>query len=114
MNRSTVKRALSTPDQEDREDNSHYFTPTGAKVRGAAQFCDQMGIEHFKEDIFRTFNVSSREGWRFLNERNSSRRLENDPNVEDYRGPQPLISPKNYREMERNLETEGIEARTYT
>ena len=101
MNRSTVKRALSTPDQEDREDNSHYFTPARAKVGGAAQFCDQMGIEHFKEDIFRTFNISSREGWKFLNERNSSLRLANDPNVEDHRGPQPLISRKKIREMER-------------
>ena len=93
MNRSTIKCAFTTPD-EDREDNSHYFTPARAKVRGAAEFCDRMRIEHFKEDIFRTFNVSSREEWRFLNDRNSSRRLENDPNVEDHRGSQPLISPK--------------------
>ncbi len=61
MNRSTIKRALTTPD-EDQEDNSHYFTPAREKVCGAAEFCDQMRIEHFKEDIFRTFNVSSREG----------------------------------------------------
>ena len=113
MNRSTIKRALITLD-EDREDNSHYFTNAGAKVRDAAEFCDRIGIEHFKEDIFRTFNVSSREGWRFLNDRNSSRRLGNDPNVEDHRGSQPLISPKKIREMERILETEGIEARAYT
>ncbi len=73
-----------------------------------------MGIEHFKEDIFRTFNVSSREGWRFLNVRNSSRRLRIDPNVKDHRGSQPLISPKKIREMEHILETEGIEARAYT
>ena len=93
INCSTIKHALTTPDK-DQENNSHYFTPTRAKVRGVAEFCDRMGIEHFKEDIFRTFNVSSREGWRFLNDRNSSRRLGNDPNVEDHRGSQPLISPK--------------------
>ncbi len=113
MNRSTIKRALITLD-EDREDNSHYFTNAGAKVRDAAEFCDRIGIEHFKEDIFRTFNVSSREGWRFLNDCNSSRRLGNDPNVEDHRGSQPLISLKKFREMKRILETESIEARAYT
>ncbi len=113
MDCSTIKRALTTPD-EDRENNSHYFTPGRAKVCGAAEFCDRMGIEHFKEDIFRTFNVSSREGWRLLNDRNSSRRSGNDPNVEDHQGSQPLISPKKIREMERILETEGIEAPAYT
>ncbi len=51
MNRSTIKRALTTPD-EDRKDNSHYFTPARAKVPGAVEFCDRMRIEHFKEDIF--------------------------------------------------------------
>ncbi len=98
MNRSTIKRAITTPD-EDWEDNSHYFIPARAKVCNAAEFCDRMGIEHFKENIFRTFNVSSREGWRFLNHRNSSCRLGNDPNVKDHRGSQPLISPKKIREI---------------
>ena len=49
------------------------------KVRGAVELCDRLGIDYFKEDSFRTFNVSSREGWRFLNDRDSSRRLHNDP-----------------------------------
>ncbi len=73
-----------------------------------------MRIEHFKEDIFRIFNVSSREEWRFLNDRNSSCRLGNDPNVEDHRCSQSLIGPKKIREIERILETEGIEVRAYT
>ncbi len=73
-----------------------------------------MGIEHFKENIFRTFNVSSREGWRFLNDRNFSRGLGNDSNVEDHRGSKSLISQKKIREMEDILETEGIEAHVYT
>lgn len=100
MNRTTTNRAPSTPD-EDHEDNSQYFTLARAKVRGAVEFCDRMGIDYFKEDIFRTFNVSSREGWIFLNDRDSSRRLQHDPDVEDHRGPQPLIGPEKIREMER-------------
>ncbi len=113
LNRSAIKCALTTPD-EDREDNSHYFTLARTKVCSAAEFCDWMGIEHFKEDIFRTFNVSSQEGWRFLNDRNFSRRLGNNLNVEDHRGSPPLISPKKIWEMQRILETEGIEAYAYT
>ena len=95
------------------EDDSHYFTPARVKVRGAVQFCDRMGIDYFKDDIFRTLNVGSREGWRFLSNRNSSRRVPNDLDVEDHRGPQPLIGPEKIREMDRILETEGIEARAY-
>ena len=38
-----------------------YFTPARAKVRDAVQFCDRMGIECFKGDVFRTFNVSHRQ-----------------------------------------------------
>ena len=113
MNRTTTNRAPTTPN-DDRENNSHYFTPARAKVRGAVEFCDRRGIDYFKEDIFQTFNVSNREGWRFLNNRDSSRRLQNDPNVENHQGLQLLIGPEKIREMERILETEDIEARAYT
>ncbi len=113
MDRTTLNRAPATP-PENHEDNSHYFTPARAKVRGAVEFYDRMGIEYFKEDIFRTFNVSSREGWKFLIDSSSSRRLHNDPDREEHRCRKPLISPEKIREMERLLETEGIEARSYT
>lgn len=112
MIRTTTNRAPATPD-DDPEDDSHYFTPAKAKVHGAVHFCDRMEVDYLKEDIFRTFNVGSREGWRYLSNRNSSRRVQNDP-VADHRGPQPLIRPEKIREMELVLETEGIEARAYT
>lgn len=57
------------------------------------------------------WELSNRGGWRFPNNRDSSRRLQNDP---DIKGPQPLIGSKKIREMERILETKGIEARAYT
>lgn len=47
MNRKTTTRAPVTP-PENREGSSHYFTPAGAKVRGAVEFCDRMGMEYFK------------------------------------------------------------------
>ena len=52
-----MDRAPATP-TENREDSSHYFTPAGAKVRGAVEFCDRMGIEYFKGD----------KRWRFLSD----------------------------------------------
>ena len=76
--------------------------------------CDRMEIDYFKEGYLRTFNVGSRKGWRFLSNRNSSRRVQNDPDVDDHRGPQPLIGPERIREKEQTLKTEGIEARTCT
>lgn len=104
MTRTTTNRAPATPD-DDPEDDSHYFTPARAKVYGAVQFCELMEVDYLKEDIFRTFNVGSR---------NSSRRVQNDPDVADHRGPQPLIRLEKIREMELILETEGFEARAYT
>ena len=62
MNRTTTNRAPPTPNWN-LKDNDHYFTPTRAKFRGAVEFRDRIGIDYFKEDNFRAFNVSSREGW---------------------------------------------------
>ena len=72
-----------------------------------------MGIEYFKEDIFRTLNIIRRQGYQLLEDNASSRRLHNEPDHEDPRGHKPLISPEKIREMERILETEGIEVRSY-
>ncbi len=96
---------------ENREGSSHYFTPARAKVRCAVEFCDRMRMDYFKEDIFRTFNVTRQQGYRFLA---SSRRLHNEPGHEEPRGCKPLISPEKIRKIKRILETEGIEARSYT
>ena len=96
----TTTNCAPTTANNDHENNTHYFTPAKAKVRDAVEFCDRIGIDYFKEDIFRTFNVSNREGWRFFNNRNSSCQLQNNPNVEDNQGSQPLFGPEKIREME--------------
>ena len=70
-----------------------------------------MGIEYFKKDVFRTFNVSHRQGYEFLHNDSSSRRLHNNPDQEETRGRRRLISPEKLREMERILLEEGIETR---
>ena len=71
-------------------------------------------MDYFKEDIFWTFNVTSRQGWEFLKDGASSRRLHNERDREEPRGPKPLISPEKIREMKRILEIEGIDAQAYT
>lgn len=73
-----------------------------------------MGMQYFQEDVCRTFDVSSRQGWEFLRHDASSRRRHNDPSKEEIRGRKSLVSLEEIGEMERILETEGIEARAYT
>lgn len=92
----------------------HHDTPTKAKVQGAVEFCDRMGIPYHKEDVFRTFNVSHRRGWDMLHPSSSSRRFANDGEKEETRGRKSLVSPQKVREMERILEEEGMEARGLT
>ena len=113
MHRSTTNQAPRTP-PENLESNGHYFTPARAKVRGAVEFCERMGIRYFKEDVLRTFNVSHTQGHEFLRAESSSCRLHNDLNREETRGRPRIISANKVREMERILQEEGIEASAMT
>ena len=101
----------NTPDLDAQESQKHHPTPTGAKVRGAVEFCEAIGLPHYKEDVFRVFGVSHTPGYDFLRNDSSSRRPHNDPNREETRGRKYVISPQKIREMERILEEEGTEAR---
>ena len=74
MDRTTTNQAPQTP-PEDREGHGYHFTPARARVRGAVQFCERMGIGYFKEDVFRTFDVSHRQGYEFLRNDSIRKRL---------------------------------------
>ena len=113
MKRTTISQAPQTP-PEDREGHGHYFTPARAKVRGAVQFYERMGIEYVKRDVFRTFNVSTREGHEFLRNDSFSRRLHNDPNKKESCGRPRVISAEKLCEMKGILQEEGIGARAMT
>lgn len=113
MQRNTTNHAPRTP-PENRENHGHYFTPARAKVRGAVEFCERMGIPYVKADVFRTFKVSHSQGYEFLHEESSSRRLHNDPNREETCGRPRIISAEKIREMERILQEKGIGARALT
>lgn len=71
-------------------------------------------MEYFKKDVFRTFKVSHRQGYEFLRDDTSSRRLHNDSDQEEPFGRRQLISTEKLREMEGILQGEGIEARALT
>lgn len=73
-----------------------------------------MGIEFVKKDVFRTFNVSTRQSHEFLRNGLSLPRLHNDPNRKKTRGRPRVISAKKLREMELILQEEGLEARALT
>lgn len=73
-----------------------------------------MGIPYFKEDVFRTFNVSHTQGHEFPRAESSSRRLHNGLTREETRGRPRSISANKIREMDRILQEEGIEARAMT
>lgn len=64
MNRTTTNQATQTP-PEDRKWHGHYFTLARAKFRGAVDVCERMGMEYYKEIVFRTFKVSHRKAMSF-------------------------------------------------
>ena len=101
MNRST------TPLLEITGPGVEVPTPNKAKIQGAVEFCEAMGISYYKEDVFRVFNVSRQQGYKYLRSE-SSRRHHNNPDISEQRGRKSIITPQQIREMERILETEGI------
>lgn len=114
MNRITINLASQTLDNKDRESQGHYFIPIRAKVRGTVQFYERMGIDYIKRDVFRTFNISTRQGYEFLRNNSSLRQLHNDPNQKETYRCFCVISTEKLRKIERILQKEGIEARAIT
>ena len=86
----------------------HHDPHTKARIQGAIEFCERMGITYYKNDVFRTFNVSKTRGYELL--RSGSH---NDSEEFETRGRKSIVSTKDIREMERILE-EGFEARITT
>ena len=92
----------------------NHDTPTKAKVQGAVEFYQKMGLPFFKKDVFRTFNVEHRRGHEFLKPEFFARRHHNISNESENRGRPRIISTNQIREMERILEEEGMKGRALT
>lgn len=77
--------------KEPREPKQHYSTPTKAAAHAAVDFCQNSNTPYYKEDVFRTFNVNRRQGYEWLRT-GVTRRMHNDPELEETRGRKPIIS----------------------
>ncbi|KAF1838592.1 hypothetical protein BDW02DRAFT_488834, partial [Decorospora gaudefroyi] len=48
---------------------SNFDTPKKARIKGAAEFMDAMGIPYFHTDLFKFHHVSKQQGWAILKEK---------------------------------------------
>jgi hypothetical protein len=95
---------------------SHVDTPRKARIKGAAEFMDAMGIQYFKTDLFNFHNVSRQQGYAILaeSEQADDRRLEHHLYKPETRGRKLLLSQDQIREADRFLQDVGWEACIFT
>ncbi len=93
---------------------NHHDTSTKAKVQGAIEFCERMNISYFKNDVFKTFEVSKQQEYQMLQSETFARRRNNDSEHEETRDRKSLISNKDIREMKRVLKSKSFEVRALT
>ena len=53
-------KRLTTTDTHAHDSKLHYYIPRKAKIQGAIEFYEKQGIEYFKNNVFRIFNVDRR------------------------------------------------------
>jgi hypothetical protein len=84
---------------------SNFDTPKKARIRGAADFNDAMGIPYFHTNLFNFYGVSKQQGWAILKdglqetvpegllEFSFNRSHHNNPAVPEKRGRKPILTP---------------------
>ena len=105
---STTMKRSTTHNYDNNKLYDQFETPRKAKIQGAIEFYEKQGIEYFKNDIFRIFNISYTRGYQYFQNLDSDYEI-NDKDVrkaqnsikKDNRGPLPLIIPKDIREIKR-------------
>ncbi len=93
---------------------NHHDTSTKAKVQRIIEFCERMNISYFKNDVFKTFEVSKQQEYQMLQPEIFARRRNNDSEHEETCGRKSLISNKDIRKMKRVLKSKNFEARALT
>jgi len=105
---------------------SNISTPKKARIRGAADFNDAMGIPYYHTDLFKFYGVSKHQGWAILKEgieeevsedlpgMSFDRTHHNNPAIEERRGRKPLLTPAQVYEADRFLQDVGWDARVLT
>lgn len=97
-----------------KEPQKHNDTPTKAKIQGAVEFCEAMGFDYYKEDVFRHFKTERTRGYVYLRNDESPRCRHNNPDLPETCGRNPIVSPKDIREMERILKENDVQTRALT
>jgi len=99
---------------EDQSDYKHHDTFIKAKIQKAIEFCERMNILYYKNDVFRTFEVSKNQEYQMLQSEIFARRRSHDSEQDETRGRKSLITLKDIREMKRVLKSEEFEVRALT
>ncbi len=99
---------------EDQSDYKHHDTFIKAKIQKAIEFCERINILYYKNDVFRTFEVSKNQEYQMLQSEISASRRSHDSEQDETRGRKSLITSKDIREMKRVLKSEEFEVRALT
>jgi hypothetical protein len=88
---------------------SNIHTPQKARIKGAAEFIDAIGIEYFKTDLFNFHNVSRQQGYAILTEpdQTDDRRLSNNLEKRETRGRKHILGAEQVRQADRFLQDVG-------
>jgi hypothetical protein len=105
---------------------SNFDTPKKARIWGAADFNDAMGIPYFHTNLFNFYGVSKQQRWAILKdglqetvpkglpEFSFDQSHHNNPAVPEKRGRKPILTPSQIRQADQFLQDEGWEARILT
>ena len=90
----------------------HYDTPTKAKVQGAYEFLQKKGLSYDPREIFDTFGVTHRTGYRIIKPEASSRQRAHQSLIET-RGRKHKMTAEQAREADHLLQDDdlGMEAK---
>jgi hypothetical protein len=94
----------------------NFDTPKKARIKGAAEFMDAMGIPYYHTDLFNFHNVSNQQGWAILKQKGPEhdRTHHNDPTTEEKCGRKPKLSPKDLERCDRFLQDAAWDAHVLT
>jgi|SRR6266536_1106100 len=102
------KRA-ATPPELQIEPLKEHITSIRSKIKGAMQLRDEQNLDTSNHEIFSTFGVPDRTGYRLVS--GNDRRLHNEESKET-RGRHRTIPEHKINEMCAFIENEGLEARS--
>jgi hypothetical protein len=95
---------------------SNFDTPKKARMKGAADYLDHLGIKFNHNDLFRYHGVSKEQGWAILKQDREQydRTFAHNPLVTETRGRPPAVSNEEIHRIDRFLQDVGWDARVMT